>query len=122
MFEDILKIIPWIAVVSLPLGYWKQALHIYKHKETRDLDLGAFILFLISYISLAIEAYSIASKVFLWKNLLVIIPTIIIILQILYYKGSTWKEYEKIKENQENNKNLNKRINIKASSQKDEEK
>lgn len=117
MIEKILAIIPWIAVVALPVGYWKQVWHIYKHKETRDLDLGAFVLFLIAYISLAIEAYAIASKVFLWKNVLVIIPTLVIIIQIIHYKNSTWKdddEYEKFKDNAEKNRKLNKNINIKG--------
>lgn len=116
MLEKFLAIIPWIAVVALPLGYWKQVWHIYKHKETRDLDLGAFILFLIAYISLAIEAYAIASRVFLWKNILVLIPTLVIIIQIIYYKNSTWKdeEYEKFKDNAEKNRKLNKNINIKG--------
>ena len=117
MLEKILAIIPWVAVIALPLGYWKQVYHIYKHKETRDLSIVAFCLFLIAYVALSIEAYLISSKVFLWKNILVFIPTVVIIFQIIYYKNSTWQddgEYKAFKENAEKNKKLNKNINVKG--------
>lgn len=122
-FEIFLSIIPWIAVVALPLGYWKQVWHIHKHREVRDLNLTAFILFLIAYISLGIEAFAIISEVFIWKNILVAIPTIVIIWQIYKYKNSTWidDEYRKMKEKNQDKKSLNKRINLRDKDKKEDE-
>ena len=114
-----LKILPWIAVLALPLGYWKQVWHIHKHKEVRDLNPTAFILFLVAYISLGVEAIVIKSDVFLWKNILVSIPTVVIIWQIFKYKGSKWVEYDGMKENAEKTKALNKRINLKSKDKED---
>ena len=114
ILDYFLKLLPWIAVLALPLGYWKQVWHIHLHKEVRDLNPSAFILFLIAYISLGIEAFIIDSDVFLWKNILVSIPTIVIIWQIFRYKGSKWVEYDDIKEKADKAKSLNKRINIKG--------
>ena len=119
ILDYFLKLLPWIAVLALPIGYWKQVLHIHHHKEVRDLNPSAFILFLIAYISLGIEAVIIDSDVFLWKNILVSIPTIVIIWQIFRYKDSQWVEYDDIKEKAGKAKSLNKRINMKGKEEED---
>ena len=87
-----LKIIPWIAVVFLPLGYWKQVWHIHKHKEVRDLNLGSYILFAIAYMVLGIESVMVDSCIFLMKNILVAIPTLIITFQIIVHREDKWED------------------------------
>ena len=80
---NLLTILSWVAVVCLPIGYWKQVYHIHIHKEVRDLNLGSYVFFAIAYLFLGMEAYAIDSMVFLVKNLLVIIPTGVLIYQII---------------------------------------
>lgn len=86
------EVIPWIAVILLPLGYWKQVWHIHIHKEVRDLNLGSYVLFAFAYMALGFESVLIGSEVFLIKNILVGIPTIIIIIQILIHKEDKWED------------------------------
>lgn len=114
---NILDFAPWIAAFCLTIGYWKQVYHIHKHKEVRDLNLSSYILFAISYFFLGIESYNINSMVFLVKNLLVGVPTIIIIFQIIYHKGEKWvgdNEYERMAQQSKCPKNLqmHRRINM----------
>lgn len=112
-----LTIISWIAVILLPLGYWKQVWHIHKHKEVRDLNLGSYIFFAVAYFFLGIEAYAIDSMIFLVKNLLVIVPTGVLIYQIITHSKDKWvDDYEKMSEVQSNPtvQQMNRRINMKA--------
>ena len=88
----LIKLLPWIAVVCLPLGYWKQVWHIHVHKEVRDLSLSSYILFAVAYLLLGIEGYVIDSTLFLIKNILVGIPTLVIIGQIIYHKSDEWED------------------------------
>ena len=85
-----MDIAPWLAVLFLSLGYWTQIWHIHKHKEVRDLDVRSYGLFAGSYILLGLEAWHISSTLFLVKNILVLIPTLIIIAQIFYHKADKW--------------------------------
>lgn len=113
----IIKILSWAAVILLPLGYWKQVWHIYKHKEVRDLNLFSYILFAMAYLFLGIEAYSINSQLFLIKNIMVLVPTIVLIYQIIIHKDDDWvdNEYERMAERNSCSKHqlMNRRINAK---------
>ena len=115
---DLLTIMSWIAVVCLPLGYWKQVYHIHVHKEVRDLSLGSYIFFAIAYLFLGIEAYAINSTVFLVKNMLVIIPTGVLIYQIIVHRKDKWVEddYGKMaeKSNCPKHQLMHRRINVKT--------
>lgn len=114
---NLLTILSWIAVVFLPLGYWKQVWHIHKHKEVRDLNLGSYIFFAIAYLFLGIEAYAIDSMIFLVKNILVIVPTGVLIYQIITHSKDKWvDDYEKmsVKIADPTVKQMHRRINIKA--------
>ena len=115
---SILSILSWVAVICLPIGYWKQVWHIHKHKEVRDLNLGSYIFFAIAYLFLGAEAYAIDSYVFLAKNALVIIPTGVLIYQIIVHRKDKWEdgEYSRMaeKSNCPKHLHLHKRINIKS--------
>ena len=87
---DLLNIATWLSAGMLSLGYWLQIYKIHKHKEVRDLSLSSYILFAVAYILLGIEANNIDSTLFLVKNVLVLIPTVVIISQIIYHKNDNW--------------------------------
>jgi len=113
-----LEILSWVAVICLPIGYWKQVYHIHIHKEVRDLSLGSYIFFAIAYVLLGIEAYAINSTVFLVKNLLVIVPTGVLIYQIIVHRTDKWVDcdYEKMAEKSKDPKHklMHRRISTKS--------
>ena len=53
---------------------------------------------IIAYVLLGIESYAINSVLFFIKNLLVLIPTVIIIGQIVYHKDDEYVKGEEIKD------------------------
>lgn len=117
--SNILEILSWVAVIGLPVGYWKQVYHIHVHKEVRDLNLISHILFVISFSILATQAFIIESYLFFFKNLLVLVPVSVLTGQIIYHKNDKWedgKDYDDFARNVKENRflNMHKRINIKT--------
>ena len=115
---ELLELLSWVAVICLPIGYWKQVYHIHIHKEVRDLSLSSYIFFAVAYILLGVEAYAINSTVFLVKNLLVIVPTGVLIYQIIVHRKDKWvdDDYTKMAEKSSDpqHKQMHKRINAKS--------
>lgn len=119
-----LKLLTYGASILLCIGYWAQVYKIHIHKEVRDLNIWSYIAFAIAYVILGIEAYTINSTVFLFKNALVLVPTCVLIWQIKVHEGDEWvnDDYVRLKEKQECPKtiHMHKRINVKDKEQKRE--
>jgi uncharacterized protein with PQ loop repeat len=81
----------WLAAIFLSIGYWLQVYRIHKHKEVRDLSIHSYVFFAIAYVLLGIEGWQIESTLFLVKNILVLVPTCIIIWQIYCHKDDKWQ-------------------------------
>jgi len=92
LFMNFLSGAAWVAAVVLSAGYWIQIYKIHKHKEVRDLSIHSYVLFAVGYLLLGMEAYSINATVFVVKNILVLIPTIVIILQIRHHRDDKWND------------------------------
>lgn len=76
----------FIAVIILSAGYWWQ---IYKNKTTQhveDLSIFYFICMAIGVSILAVQAVKEGSVVFFFKQVSILIPSIIIIRQIFKYR------------------------------------
>jgi uncharacterized protein with PQ loop repeat len=87
-----LEVFSWIAVVLLCSSYWLQVWKIHIHKEVRDLSLPMFIVMDIALIILTVWSVYIESWVFIWKQVLCIIPVSMIIFQIFYHKQDKWHD------------------------------
>ena len=81
-----------IAIVILSVGFWSQVLHIHKHKEVRDISIVQYVSLFIGYSLLAVVAQEANSTTFLIKQLMSIVPTAIIIGQIIYHRQDKWEE------------------------------
>ena len=92
LLTDLIKFGGWTAAILLAMGYWLQVWRIHVHKEVRDISLPSYILFTIAYMLFGAEAYSINSTLFFWKNILVLVPTIVIIFQVVKHKDDSWKK------------------------------
>lgn len=82
----------YLAIALVSIGFWAQVWRIHVHKEVRDLSLIQYISLAIGYIILGFEAYDINSWTFLLKQIVTVIPVIIIIGQIWIHKEDKWKE------------------------------
>lgn len=82
----------WIAIFVVSVSYWFQVWRIHVHREVRDLSLAFYGLFLVGISLLCVQAYREDSVVFFTKQVLVIIPVIIIIIQIIYHRRDTWHD------------------------------
>ena len=87
-----MEIISTLAIVILSIGFWSQVWHIHKHKEVRDLSIIQYISLAIGDSLLGIVAYSTDTTTFLIKQLMSLVPTIIIISQIMYHRSDTWED------------------------------
>jgi len=92
LFTDILSFGGYLAAVALSVGYWLQVWRIHVHKEVRDLSANSYVLFAVAYMLLGIEAVQIDSLLFIIKNGLVLVPTLVIIYQINYHKNDKWTD------------------------------
>lgn len=88
----LLEIIPWVAVITLSLGYWSQVQKIHVHKEVRDLSLLSYSLLAIGFFIMSIRAWADGSDIFLAKQIMTFIPVSIIIYQIRKHKNDTWHD------------------------------
>lgn len=82
----------WIAILVVSVSYWLQVWHIHKHKEVRDLSMSFYVMFLFGITLLCIQAYRENSVIFFVKQILVIIPVVIIIFQIIYHRQDHWHD------------------------------
>lgn len=124
LFQYFIKLLPWLAILFLSLGYWKQIWHIHIHKEVRDFNIKSYIYFMVAYIALCLEAYSIDSLVFIWKNIILTIQTGILIYQIKTHQGDKWRgleEYKQMKHRASTKESImmHKKINLKKDNPKE---
>ncbi len=87
---NFLETIEWLSALLIPAALLFQIIRIYQHKEVRDLSLMTCVLFTLAYISLSIKAYNIDSQIFLLKNSLSLVLSIVLLIQRIYYKNSKW--------------------------------
>lgn len=88
----IADMIPWIAVVLMSVGCWSQVYRIHVHREVRDISYLYFIMLMCGYVILAIEAWNTGSNVFLGKQIAVIIPTTVILIQKYIHSQDKWHD------------------------------
>ena len=86
------QIVSWIAIFVVSVSYWFQVWRIHVHREVRDLSLAFYGLFLVGITLLCFQAYREGSLVFFTKQVLVIIPVVIIIFQIIYHRRDSWHD------------------------------
>lgn len=84
--------LPWIAVIIASLGYWFQIYRIVKHNEVRDLSLGYFWFESVSYALFLYIAIQEKTQIFAAKQLMTLIPALIIIAMIYTFRGERWYE------------------------------
>jgi glucose uptake protein GlcU len=87
-----LTIISWIAVVVLSASFWFQIWKIHVHREVRDLSIIYYALLVIGYGILSYTAYTQSSWIFLVKQVATLVPSAIIICQIIYHREDRWHE------------------------------
>ena len=87
-----LCILSWIAVIGLSASYFRQVWTIHRHKEVRDLDLLSYIGLVVFFLVLLATAIVEGSTIFIVKQILTVIPTSIIVGQILYHRNDGWKD------------------------------
>ncbi|HAA53419.1 MAG TPA: hypothetical protein DCE42_01605 [Myxococcales bacterium] len=90
--ELLLQIVPWVAVVLLSLGYWSQVRKIQLHKEVRDLSMMSYVLLAFGFSIMSWQAIREGSAIFLFKQVMTLIPVTIIIYQIVIHQGDTWHD------------------------------
>ncbi|MDA9951470.1 PQ-loop repeat-containing protein [Oligoflexaceae bacterium] len=86
------KVVSWFAIFVVSVSYWFQVWRIHVHREVRDLSMMFYGLFLLGVSLLCVQAYREDSTIFFTKQILVIIPVIIIIFQIIYHRQDSWHE------------------------------
>jgi uncharacterized protein with PQ loop repeat len=82
----------WFAVFAMMISFWLQVWKIHKHKEVRDLSLPGYILLAIGYMILSFKAYDDQTWIFMVKQMGTLIPTLVIIAQIVYHRDSKWEK------------------------------
>ena len=92
VIDWIMNFIPWLAVVAMVSGYWLQIYKIHKHKEVRDLSQKLFILLAVGFAILGLRAAYDGTWIFLFKNILSLIPVSIIIWQIKVHEKDHWHD------------------------------
>jgi uncharacterized protein with PQ loop repeat len=86
-----MDILAWVAVAALSVSFWLQAWKIHKHKEVRDLSLTSYVLFSLAYAVLAYKAWDDEVWIFLVKQLGTLVPSIVIVYQIITHKDDEWE-------------------------------
>jgi hypothetical protein len=89
---DMLMTASWIAVGVLSVSYWFQIWKIHIHKEVRDISITYNLMLAIGFGILGVTAWMERNTLFLVKQIVTTIPTVIIVFQILYHRKDTWHE------------------------------
>lgn len=89
-----LYIASWVAIIVLSIGYWVQVWRIHVHKEVRDLSLTYYVMMAVGFAILGATAFIEHSVLFLVKQIATTIPSVVIILQILYHRKDRWYDPE----------------------------
>ena len=84
--------VPWLAVFILSLGYWVQVWKIHIHREVRDLSITSYILLSTGFLIMALKAWEQQSTIFMVKQLATMIPSLIIVSQIMRHKDDRWHD------------------------------
>ena len=88
---SVLKILSWTACgYSLCKLLVSGTGRIQVHKEVRDLSIAFYGLYLLGISMLLVQAVADDSTIFMYKQIFVLIPTVIIIGQIFYHKKDHW--------------------------------
>lgn len=87
-----LYLVSWVAIALLSVSYWFQIYKIHVHKEVRDISITYYILLSLGFGILAITAYSEGSVIFFVKQIMTTVPSIIIVLQVLYHRNDIWHD------------------------------
>jgi uncharacterized protein with PQ loop repeat len=90
--QELFKILPWGAVLLLSSGYFMQAWKIHVHKEVRDLSIASYIMMAVATSILLMKAIDEGIAVFIFKQSMVLLPCIIIIVQIIIHKRDKWED------------------------------
>ncbi len=88
----VLMIFSWIAVVLLGAGFWFQIWKIHVHREVRDLSGLYYGMLAIGYGILTVTAYVERSWIFIAKQIVTFVPTVVIMGQIYYHRGDEWHD------------------------------
>lgn len=86
-----MDVLAWVAVAALSFSFWLQAWKIHKHKEVRDLSLTSYILFTVAYAVLAYKAWDDETWIFLVKQLGTLVPSAVIVYQIIVHRDDEWE-------------------------------
>lgn len=83
---------PWVAIVILSTSYWLQVYHIHKHKEVRDLNIWTWIGLSVGMAIMSLKAIEQNTIIFFIKQVATLVPSVIVVLQIIWHRRDKWKE------------------------------
>ncbi|TNE51372.1 MAG: zinc ribbon domain-containing protein [Deltaproteobacteria bacterium] len=92
MFDTVMDVLPWIALVLLSLGYWSQVWKTHVHREVRDLSMISYVLMAIGFVIMGLRAFHEGSVIFLTKQFATLIPVAVLIGQIYYHRDDRWHD------------------------------
>ena len=91
MLSLLSEVAPWIAIVILSASYWLQVWHIHVHKEVRDLNIWTWIGLSVGFTIMSFKAVEQNTLIFLIKQIATLVPSVTIVLQIIWHRRDKWK-------------------------------
>ena len=92
----VLQIFSWMAVAVLGVSFWFQIWKIHIHREVRDISVVYYALLAIGYAILTGTAYVEGSWIFFVKQIMTLVPSVVIIGQVYYHRGDEWHDERSI--------------------------